>query len=102
MAIAEAEQVARQVARRRAALVEAWNLEDEVVLIGAGERLGIPGRYDRTYPFHAHLEYLYLTDRERPGGVLAFDPKEGWVDFVTPITREERLWEGAADGEPAG
>jgi Xaa-Pro aminopeptidase len=36
--------------------------------------------------------------------VLAFDPNDGWVDFVTPVTRDERLWEGAGDeseGRPA-
>src|SRR5438067_1241599 len=98
----QAQQVRRQLARRRSALVDAWNLADEIVLIGAGARVPIPGRRDRTYPFHAHLEYLYLTDRERPGGVLAHDPGEGWIDFVTPVTRQERLWEGAADGEPVG
>ncbi len=94
--------VEQQLARRRAALVDAWDLGDEILLIGAGSPVGMPGRRDRTYPFRAHLEYLYLTDRERPGGVLAFDSAEGWVDFVVPVTREERLWEGAADGDPAG
>jgi Xaa-Pro aminopeptidase len=54
------------------------------------------------YPFRSHSEYLYLTDRERPGGVLAFDPHEGWVDFVTAVTRDERLWEGASDDEQEG
>jgi Xaa-Pro aminopeptidase len=88
--------------RRRAAVVEAWDLSDEVVLVGAGERIFVPGRADLTYPFRAHTEYLYLTDRERPGGVLAFDPSEGWVDFVQPITREERLWEGAPESELEG
>jgi len=80
-----------------------WGLGDEIVLIGAGERIPIPGRGDRSYPFRAHSEYLYLTDRERPGGVLAFDPQEGWVDFVVPVTREEMLWEGGVaeqDGVP--
>src|SRR5438132_11421473 len=96
----QAQQVQRQLARRRLALVDAWNLIDELVLVGAGSPVAIPGRRDRTYPFHAHLEYLYLTDRERPGGVLAFDPAEGWVEFVTPITRAERLWEGAGESEP--
>jgi len=95
----QAREVRRQVARRRSALVDAWNLSDELVLVGAGSPVPIPGRRDRTYPFRAHLEYLYLTDRERPGGVLAYDPKEGWADFVTPVTREERLWEGAVDDE---
>ena len=62
----------------------------------------MPGRADRTHPFRVHSEYLYLTDRERPGGVLAFDPLEGWVDFVAPVTREERLWEGAPAGDLEG
>jgi hypothetical protein len=35
------------------------------VLIGAGAPVPVPGRRDRTYPFRAHSEYLYLTDRER-------------------------------------
>jgi Xaa-Pro aminopeptidase len=84
--------------RRRRAIAERWDLSDEVVLVGAGERLHIPGRADRTYPFRAHSEYFYLTDRERPGGVLAFDPHDGWTDFVVPVTRDELLWEGAPAG----
>jgi Xaa-Pro aminopeptidase len=91
-----------QLERRRRAAAEQWQLDDQVVLIGAGERIPVPGRGDRTYPFRAHSEYLYLTDCERPGGVLAFDPHEGWVDFVAPVTRDERLWEGAAADEPEG
>lgn len=82
-----------QIARRRSVLASEWGLDHEVVLIGAGERVPIPGRGDPTYPFRSHSEYLYLTDRERPGGVLAFDPHDGWVDFVTPVTRDELLWE---------
>src|SRR5207248_11260501 len=38
-----------------------------------------------------------LTASRRAGGVLAFDPGEAWTDFVTPVTRHERLWEGAQD-----
>ena len=96
------EGVAAQLERRRLAVAEAWNLGDEVVLFGAGEPVPVPGRGDRIYPFRSHSEYLYLTDRERPRGVLAFDPQEGWVDFVTPVTRDERLWEGAHDGVEDG
>jgi hypothetical protein len=88
--------------RRRRAAAEAWSLRDGLVLVGAGTRIPVPGRADRTYPFRAHSEYLYLTDRERPGGVLAFDPLEGWVDFVAPVTRDERLWEGAPHGDLEG
>jgi Xaa-Pro aminopeptidase len=94
--------IAPQLERRRGAAAEQWQLDDQVVLIGAGDRLPVPGRGDRTYPFRAHSEYLYLTDRERPGGVLAFDPHEGWIDFVVPVTRDERLWEGAAAQDPEG
>ncbi len=74
--------IAVQLERRRRAAAEQWQLDDQVVLIGAGDKIPVPGRGDRTYPFRAHSEYLYLTDRERPAGVLAFDPHEGWVDFV--------------------
>jgi Xaa-Pro aminopeptidase len=92
--------VSSQLQRRRRAVAERWNLGEQAVLIGAGEPVPIPGRGDRTYPFRAHSEYFYLTDRERPGGVLAYDPAEGWIDFVRPVSREELLWEGApADGQ---
>jgi Xaa-Pro aminopeptidase len=81
--------------RRRAAA--AWNLTDEIVLIGAGEPVSIPGGADQTYPFISHSDYFYLTDRETIGGVLAFDPKEGWTDFVPDVTEAERVWEGRTD-----
>jgi Xaa-Pro aminopeptidase len=76
-------------------------------VIGAGVPVAVPGRGDRTYPFRSHSEYFYLTDRERPGGALAFDPTDGWVDFVVPISREERLWGSLApaaadEGRPIG
>lgn len=80
--------------RRRRALASRWNLTNEVVVVGAGEPIGKPGGADQTYPFLPHQEYFYLADRRRPGSVLAFDPLEGWVDFVPPISQDERLWEG--------
>ncbi|MGN6871975.1 MAG: aminopeptidase P N-terminal domain-containing protein [Solirubrobacteraceae bacterium] len=90
-----------QLERRRQAVAERWNLGDQAVVIGAGEPIPIPGRGDRTYPFRAHSEYFYLTDRERPGGVLAYDPDEGWIDFVRSVSRDELLWEGSpVDGQP--
>jgi Xaa-Pro aminopeptidase len=60
----------------------------------------VPGRGDRTYPFYAHSEYLYLTDRERPGAVLVFDSADGWFDFVPEPTDHELLWSGAPAAEP--
>lgn len=91
--------------RRRAAAAAAWNLEGGVVLVAAGDEIPVPGRGDRTYPFRAHSEYLYLADRERPGGALAYAPDEGWVEFVAPVTAEELLWtglEGDREGVPDG
>jgi Xaa-Pro aminopeptidase len=77
----------------------AWKLKDEIVLFGAGEPIQIPGRADQTYPFRSHSEYFYFTDRDRPGGVLAFDPAEGWTDFVPRATKEDAVWSGAAPEE---
>jgi Xaa-Pro aminopeptidase len=91
--------IAEQLERRRQAVAADWNLSREIVVVGAGVPVPVPGRGDRTYPFRSHSEYLYLTDRERPGGVLAFDPDDGWIDFVAPVTRDELLWAGAPAGE---
>jgi Xaa-Pro aminopeptidase len=93
------------LARRREAVASAWELDAGVVLIEAGHVIPVPGRADRAYPFRSHSEYLYLTDRERPGGVLAFDPGEGWLEFVEPVTAKELLWtglEGDREGVPDG
>jgi len=90
--------------RRRAAAAAAWALGNEVVLVGAGDLIPIPGRGDQTYPFRAHAEYFWLADRERPGAVLAFDPRAGWTDFVPRVSVEERVWVGgtvADEGVPA-
>jgi Xaa-Pro aminopeptidase len=92
--------VTAQLHRRRTAVADEWNLDEQVVLVGAGDPILIPGRGDLTYPFRAHSEYFYLTDRNLPGGVLAFDPQEGWRDFLAPISATERLWLGLPPGEP--
>jgi Xaa-Pro aminopeptidase len=94
--------IRQQLDRRRTALASEWNLERELVLVGAGEPVPVPGRGDRTYPFRSHSEYFYLTDRERPGGVLAFDPQGEWVDFVAPVTRDELLWAGGTTSTEDG
>jgi Xaa-Pro aminopeptidase len=90
-----------ELARRRAAVAEQWQDREELVLIAAGEPIPRPGRDDIAYRFEAHSEYFYLTDRNSPGGVLAFDPADGWTDFTAPVTVEDRLWSGAiaADGD---
>ena len=32
----------------------------------------------------------------------SFDPDTGWVDFVVPVSRAERLWEGAPADDQVG
>lgn len=82
---------------RRARAAAALTTESDIVLFGAGDPVGIPGGADQTYPFLAHAEYFWLTDHENPGSVLAFDPNEGWTDFVPETTVAERVWEGRGD-----
>jgi hypothetical protein len=53
--------IAQQLERRRAAVADAWDVRDAVVLVAAGDEIPVPGRGDRTYPFRSHSEYLYLT-----------------------------------------
>lgn len=80
--------------QRRDRVASAWALRDEVVLIGAGEPVSIPGGADQTYPFLAHAEYVWIAGREVAGAVTAYDPQSGWVDFVPVVTEAERVWEG--------
>jgi Xaa-Pro aminopeptidase len=94
--------LARQLERRRTAAAATWDLSDEIVLVVAGDPVPLPGRGDPTYPFIAHSDYFYLTDRNRPGGVMAFDPAEGWFDFVVPVSEDERVWSGVPDGAVDG
>lgn len=82
---------------RRERAAAAWALREELVLIGAGSPIPVPGGADQTYPFLAHAEYVWLAGHEVPDAVLAFDPREGWTDFVPPVTAAERVWEGRED-----
>ena len=96
--------VTKAIEHRRRAIEAEWSELGAVVLIGAGHPIPIPGRADRVYPFLAHSEYFYLTDHQRPGAVLAYDPQEGWSEFVPAISADERLWSGALSdlaGTPA-
>ena len=84
---------------RRARIATALTLGDAILLVGAGEPVPLPEGSDQTYPFRSHAEYYYLTAEECPGGVVAFDPRDGaggWVSFVPDVTEGERVWEGRA------
>lgn len=67
---------------------------DEVLLVHAGAPIQKPGGHDQTYPFLPHPDYFWLTGSRRPNGVSVFSLQDGWIDFVQPITREEKIWEG--------
>ncbi|MBL9150093.1 MAG: M24 family metallopeptidase [Phycisphaerae bacterium] len=87
---------------RRARAAAALAPLSAVVLVGAGEPIGIPGGQDQTYPFVPHPDYRWLTGRDRERGIIAFDPRDGWVDFVAPVTEAERVWEGRVPATLSG
>ena len=80
--------------RRRQRTLVAWNLTNDVVLIGGGSPISIPGGADQTFPFSTHPEYYWLTGRQREGGVLAYDSREGWTLFEPPLSVGEQVWGG--------
>lgn len=98
--------ISEQIERRRSAVASRWNLGDELILIGAGGQIAVPGRADHAYPYRPHSEYFYLTDRTGPDGVLAFERASGWTQFVRPLSASELLWSTPAvdelelDGRP--
>jgi Xaa-Pro aminopeptidase len=80
---------------RRARIAPALGLTDEILVIGAGVPQPKPEISDALLPFIAHQEYYYLTGlADAAGGVIAFDPRVGWVSFVPEVTEMERVWEG--------
>jgi Xaa-Pro aminopeptidase len=81
--------------RRRKRTADAWNLTDDIVLIGGGSPIHIPGGADQTFPFNTHPEYYWLTGRQREGGVLAFDARDGWTLFEPALSQAEQVWGGS-------
>ena len=81
--------------RKRAACV--FGDDPPIVLFGAGKPVQIPGGQDQTYPFIPYPEYYWLTGSRRWGGVLVYDPQDGWRHFIRPVSQTERLWEGGTE-----
>ena len=79
-------------------MAAALHLGDALLIVGAGQPVPLPEGRDQTYPFRSHAEYYYLAAQECPGGIVAFDPRDGdrggWVSFVPEVTEGERVWEG--------
>jgi Xaa-Pro aminopeptidase len=79
---------------RRARVAQAWALQDEVVLIAAGDPISIPGT-DEFYRFRAHPDHRYLADMNEPGRVLAYDARDGaWTLFAPRVPADEIVWHG--------
>jgi Xaa-Pro dipeptidase len=74
--------------------------QEDVVLIHAGHPIQKPGGHDQTYGFLPHPDYFWLTGHRRAGGICAYSKRSGWVDFVRPVSRDERVWEGAGESLP--
>lgn len=80
---------------RRARAAAAFGTTDDIILIGAGMPISIPGGADQTFHFQTHPEYFWLTGRHREGGVLAFDRSEGWTLFESALSESEQVWGGS-------
>ncbi len=82
---------------RRDAAVRTWSLDRGAVLVASGLPVPIDGT-DQAHDFHPHHEFVYLAGQLLVGGVLAFDPGDGWTLFTHEAGEDERIWVG--DSEP--
>ncbi len=87
------ERWAAAVTARRERAAAAWQLRSELVIVPAGVPVPIAGT-DQFHEFHAHPEHYYLAGVADPGGLLVFDPAEGWTYFAPVVTPEEAVWTG--------
>lgn len=95
------EAVQGRKARVSAALSNHLAAQD-VLLVFAGEPVQKPGGHDQTYDYIPHPDYYWLTGYRRPSGISVFSKDSGWIDFVVPVSTEEKIWEGGGhpvDGE---
>lgn len=80
---------------RRERVAHAWGLSgNEVVLVSAGGLVGRPGGQDQCYPYRVHPHFRWLTGLSERDSVLAFDPQEGWTEFIPVPTPMDAVWEG--------
>jgi Xaa-Pro dipeptidase len=73
---------------------------NEWLLVFCGDPIQKPGGHDQNYDFLPHPDYFWLTGSRRPHGICAYSKDSGWVDFVRPVTREEKIWEGGGNAMP--
>lgn len=88
------------ISKRRSDLALAWatTLEDnDAVLICCGEPISKPGGLDQNYYFLPHPAYFWMSGKQRDSGIVLYSKKNGWIDFLKPVTTSEMVWEGAQD-----
>ncbi|MFM7323191.1 MAG: aminopeptidase P N-terminal domain-containing protein [Armatimonadota bacterium] len=80
---------------RRTRLAAEWKLEaDEAVVVAAGTPIPRPGGQDQCLPYRVHPHFRWLTGLTEAGGMLAFDPSDGWTEFLPTPTPMDAVWEG--------
>ncbi len=87
----------KTIAQRRARLEPEWKpllAPHDCVLVFCGGPATKPGGLDQTYPFLPHPSYYWLSGYRRSHGVVFYSPEFGWKDFIQPVTKDERIWEG--------
>lgn len=77
---------------RRKRFEASLSLVDQVILIGSGAPIPIPGGADQIYPFRAHSHFLYLVDQHIPHSALLFSPQCGWRLFAPVLEERDFLW----------
>lgn len=82
--------------RRTALALNTVLKEEDTVIVYSGTPIQKPGGHDQNYYFLPHPDYFWISGSRRPYGVSAYSKTDGWIDFVLPVTREERIWEGGA------
>jgi Xaa-Pro dipeptidase len=87
----------KTIFQRRERLEPEWKhllTSEDCVLVFCGEPHTKPGGLDQTYPFLPDPSYYWLSGYRRNNGVVFYSPELGWKDFIQPVTRDERIWEG--------
>lgn len=105
MAQAKAIFSAAAISARQEKVSRTWSSmisNDDLVLIGAGSEVGVPGGLDQVFQFKAHPDYYWLTGHQRSGGVVCFSKQDGFVEFQRSLSLEEKLWEGGREEAPTG
>ncbi len=86
--------------RRTALALNTVLKDDDTVLVYSGTPIQKPGGHDQTYFFLPHPDYFWISGSRRAYGVSAYSKTDGWIDYILPVTRMEKIWEGGADVIP--